>query len=203
MPPIAPAPKTIQRRRSASELTGADGTVLPMDVVEARRLLGVDDVAGPDELRGAFRDALRRTHPDLHGGDGDDARRVLAAYELLAGLPAPAPAPAPAPLPPTPVTVDGDTVSAELPAGDLFEMLVAVGDDIGEVTYLDAEGGLLEVLLQVPGHGPCSVVLSLQGRGLGFTEAMCTVEPVGSWPAPPPEVVAAVLADALRTVSER
>jgi hypothetical protein len=163
-----------------------------MTEVEARRLLDVDGAVGPDELRAAFRRALRRTHPDLHGGDGEAARQVLAAYELLAGLP-----------PPELVTVDGDTVAAELPAGDLFEMLVVVGDRIGDVTYLDADAGLLEVLLQVPGHGPCSVVLTLQGRGAGLTEAMCTVEPVGAWPAPPPEVVAAVLADGLRAVTDR
>jgi hypothetical protein len=178
-----------------------------VDVVEARRLLDVDPAVGPEELRAAFRRALRRTHPDLHGGDGAEARRVLDAYELLADQPLPSAPPPPAPpAPPAPsdlVSVEGDTVSAELPAGDLFEMLVVVGDRIGDITYVDADAGLLEILLQVAGHGPCSVVLSLQGRGLGLTEAMCTVEPVGSWPAPPPEAVAAVLADGLRAVSER
>ena len=169
-------------------------------VVEARRLLGVDDTTGPAALRAAFRQALRRTHPDLHGGDGTAAREVLAAFELLASLPEPEQEPEPVH---DLVSLDGDTVSAELPAGDLFEMLVAVGERIGDVSYLDPEGGLLEVLLQVAGHGPCSVVLTLQGRGLGLTEAMCTVEPVGSWPAPPPEVVAAVLADGLRAVTDR
>jgi hypothetical protein len=173
-----------------------------MTVVEARLLLEVDAAAGPAELRAAFRRALRRTHPDLHGGDGTEARRVLDAYELLAGLPT-------LDLAATDlvttdlVTVDGDTVAAELPAGDLFEMLVVVGDRIGDVTYVDPDDGLLEVLLQVSGHGPCSVVLTLQGRGAGLTEAMCTVEPVGAWPAPPPEVVAAVLADGLRAVTDR
>src|SRR5690606_33934970 len=129
-----------------------------------------DDGAGPEELRAAFRRALRRTHPDLHGGDGAEARRVVAAYELLAAEPVPAPpapptppAPPAAPVPPFPtvpvvsaVTVDGDTVAAELPAGDLFELLVDVGERIGDVTHLDAEAGLLEVLVQVAGHGPCS-----------------------------------------------
>jgi hypothetical protein len=170
-----------------------------MTVVEARHLLGVDHDAGPDELRAAFRQALRRTHPDLHGGDGAAAREVVAAYELLAGQPA---ALLPEPLPDL-VTVDGDTVAAELPAGDLFEMLLTAGDRVGEITYADPEAGLLEVLLQVPGHGPCSVVLTLQGRGVGITEAMCTVEPVGTWAAPPPEVVAAVLAEGLRSVTGR
>lgn len=185
-----------------------------MTVGEARRLLGVDGAAGPDELRAAFRCALRRTHPDLHGGDGVAARQVVEAYELLASQPQPqpqrqrepdpVPVPVPEPMPvPELVTLHGDTVSAELPAGDLFELLVDVGARIGEVTYLDAHAGLLEVLLQVAGHGPCSVVLTLQGRAAGYTEAMCTVEPVGSWPAPPPEVVASVLAEGLRQVTAR
>ena len=176
-----------------------------MTVLEARLLLEVDAGAGPDELRAAFRRALRRTHPDLHGGDGTAARRVVAAYELLVGEPSPASAPEPSPesLHTPAVVLDGDTVSAELPAGDLFEMLHVVGDRIGEVTYVDADASMLEVLLQVPGHGPCSVVLTLQGRGAGLTEAMCTVEAVGAWPAPPPEVVAAVLADGLTAVTDR
>jgi hypothetical protein len=174
-----------------------------VDVVEARRLLEVGDLAGPDELRTAFRRALRRTHPDLPGGDDDAARQVLAAYELLAALP---PAPAAATEPPAPpqhVTVDGDTIAADLPAGDLFQMLVTAADEIGEITYLDPDAGLLEVLLRVAGHGPCSVVLTLQGRAFGVTEAMCSVEPIGSWPAPSPEAVAAVLADGFRAVIGR
>lgn len=188
---------TIQRRLLTGATVPFGGMTGPVTADEARRLLGVDDTTGPDELRAAFRRALRRTHPDLPGGDGDAARQVLAAYELLAALP-PVEPPSHAA-----VTVDGDTIAAELPAGDLFELLVAAADEIGDITYLDADIGLLEVLLQVAGHGPCSVVLTLQGRGLGVTEAMCTVEPVGSWAAPPPEVVAAVLADGYRAVTDR
>ena len=180
----------------------------------ARRLLGVDGSAGPDELRAAFRRALRRTHPDLHGGDGAEARRVLVAYELLTGdqpepevPPEPEPEPERVPVAGAAVAVDGDTISAELPAGDLFEILVAAAEEVGEITYLDADAGLLEVLVRITGHGPCSVVLTLQGRGPGgehsVTEASCTVEPLGSGPAPSPEVVAAVLADGFRAVTDR
>ena len=102
-----------------------------------------------DELRAAFRRALRRTHPDLHGGDGEAvvAPRCCAAYEL--------PSAAAGHRRPSSVTVDGDTVAAELPAGDLFDMLVEVGDRIGDVAYLDADAGLLEVRRAgAPATGP-------------------------------------------------
>ncbi|MBA2282033.1 MAG: hypothetical protein H0W25_12505 [Acidimicrobiia bacterium] len=96
------------------------------------------------------------------------------------------------------VVVDGDTVAAELPAGDLFPMLVDVGETMGDVVHLDPEGGLLEVIAQFAGYGPCSVLLSLQGRGTGMTEAWCTVETLSGGPPPPTAAVAELLADGLR-----
>lgn len=41
-------------------------------------LLGVDEKAPWDEVRKAFRNAVRANHPDLHGGDADAERRLKA-----------------------------------------------------------------------------------------------------------------------------
>jgi hypothetical protein len=180
-----------------------------VDVTEARRVLGVAPGASADGLRAAYRDALHRTHPDLHGGDGAPTRAVVEAYRALvdaappdADPPASAPAPPPAPgrEAGTVVVVDGDTVAADLPAGDLFAMLVEVGDRIGDVAYLDRGAGLLEVIVTFGGYGACSVVLTLQGRAAGLTEAFCTVEALGTGPAPPAAAVADLLAAGLRSV---
>lgn len=161
--------------------------------------------AGDAEVRSAYRLALRRTHPDVHGGDGAAIRRVVDAYRVLRSAPPSAP---PSATPPVSddvlgedaVTVDGDTVAAELPAGDLFAMLLEVGHRIGEVAYLDHHAGLLEVVVEFAGYGTCSVVLTLQGRSSGVTEAFCTVEPLGNGPSPPADAVAALLASGLRTL---
>ena len=216
-----PAERASDRARPdhdpATDCHGTDGTVAGVTLGEARAVLGVGAEASPTDLRAAFRRAMRDTHPDLHGGDGAATRRVTAAYRLLAGLgeasaPAPAAAaaaaPGPSADPPTPTTdpivasvsVDGDTVSAELPAGDLFAMLVEVGHRIGEVTYVDSHAGLLEIVVQFEHHGSCSVVLTLQGGGAGITEAFCTVVALGAGPGPPTEAVASLLADGLRSL---
>jgi hypothetical protein len=184
--------------------TGAHRTVAPVRPEDARRLLGVDAGAGADELRAAYHRGLRATHPDLHGGSSDAAAAVVEAYRTLVDEPV---VDEPPPAPPAPagagvdVVVDGDTVSAELPAGDLFAMLVEVAGAIGDVTYLDPAGGLLEVAVRFEGYGPCSVVLSLQGRATGFTEAWCTVETFAGGPAPPAAAVAELLAAGLRTIA--
>lgn len=171
-----------------------------MDVATARRVLGVAATATPAELRTAYHERLRAAHPDLRGHDAGTAD-VVAAYRLLRAA-EPAPEPGPAPFPATvAVVVEGDTVTAELPAGDLFALLVEAGHAIGHVAYVDARSGLLEVVVDVAGHGACSVLWTLQGRALGTTEAWCTVEPLGGGPPPPVEVVTGLLAEGLRAVS--
>ena len=175
-------------------------------------MLGVGAGASTDEIRAAYRGALRRTHPDLHGGDGTPTRHVVDAYRLLVDDPGPPPEqpgqparpeqPAPQGDAAATVVVDGDTVAADLPAGDLFAMLSEVGHRIGDVAYVDRAAGLLEIVVTFAGYGACSVVLTLQGRAVGLTEAFCTVEPLGTGPAPPAAAVAALLADGLRSLGE-
>lgn len=168
-------------------------------------MLRVGDGVGGEELRHAYRDALRRSHPDL-GGRDREVQVVIDAYRTLVDEPTTAPSP-PAPEPPpataveaAAVTVDGDTVAAELPAGDLFPMLVEVAHGLGEVAYVDDHAGILEIVVAFEGYGACSVVLTLQGRGTGTTEAFCTVEALGPGPAPPADAVAELLAGGLRTL---
>jgi hypothetical protein len=177
-----------------------------MDVAGARAVLGVDRSATPDQLRAAYRSRLRAAHPDVNGGGDAGTAEVVAAYRLLrdvdadAGVDAGAEAAPPEPEP-VAVVVDGDTVTADLPAGDLFALLVEAGSALGQVAYVDPESGVLEVVVHLDGYGACSVVLTLQGRAVGFTEAWCTVEPLGGGPPPSTDAVAALLGDALGRVA--
>lgn len=60
----------------------AEFTDSPVD--EAAALLGVAPDADPDEIRAALRARLAssKLHPD-HGGDGEEAKRLIAAKNLL------------------------------------------------------------------------------------------------------------------------
>ncbi|MGQ0617121.1 MAG: J domain-containing protein [Acidimicrobiia bacterium] len=185
-----------------------------MDVGEARDVLGVGRDASTVEVRAAFRRLVRQHHPDRAGAAGNDATvRLVAAYRLLRtavpvaqpGSARPSPAPAPPPRPrPRPrrervapdfaVWIDGDTVVAGLPAQELFSRLVDVGHGLGEVAYVDAGAGLLEVVIEFLEYPVCSVVLSLQGRSNETTEAFVTVEPLGGGRGPGADAVAMLFA---------
>ena len=122
---------------------------------------------------------LRRTHPDLTGA----SRRRIGHHRGGRGVPAAgraadgavgadacgrtaAPDRAREPSPTTAVFVDGDTVIADLPAGDLFPMLLDVAERLGDVTYVDARVRCRSSSSSTSrATAPCSVVLTLQGRG--------------------------------------
>ena len=82
-------------------------------------------------------------------------------------------------------------------------LLVEAGHTVGHVSYVDRHAGLLEVVVELVDHGACSVLLSLQGRATGQTEAFCTVEPLAGGPPPPVDAVAELLAEGLRAVAAR
>lgn len=74
-------------------------------------VLGVERDASPDEIRSAYRQAARASHPDLHPRDAsaiERFKRVQIAYEVLgdpvrrAAYDAPPAPPTPAPPPPPP-----------------------------------------------------------------------------------------------------
>ena len=87
----------------------------------------------------------------------------------------------------------GDTVVLPAPADEAFLALLEAAQDVGEATYVDADVGLLETIVG-SGPGACSLVVSLQGRGNGTTEAFVTLEPLGQGPPPPLAPLVAELA---------
>ena len=58
-----------------------------LTVERARSLLGLSPAAAPQDVIGAFRAAVKRTHPDLAGGDAGRFREILSAYRLLQAQP--------------------------------------------------------------------------------------------------------------------
>lgn len=166
-------------------------------------MLGVHDTASTRQVRAAYRQRIREHHPDRAGPDATvDAARIIEAYEVMSA-PAPAPAPAPVTAPSrrgrpdhSVMLVDDDTVAFAFPADEVFALLVEAADDIGDITYVDPDAGLLEVLVTLAFGGPWSVVISLQGR-MDRVEAFCTVEALDGSDAQPGPVVSLLL-DSLR-----
>ncbi|MFI4973494.1 MAG: DnaJ domain-containing protein [Caulobacterales bacterium] len=115
---------------------------------EARRILGVSSLAGPDEIRRAFRAAAKRAHPDRPGGDVGRFREVMEAYEVLRAAPAlPQPGPAAAVEPvcaafidvPVEAAICGGRVRADLSDGRVVETEVPAGLRHGERLSIEGE----------------------------------------------------------------
>lgn len=176
-----------------------------MDREAAALVLGVSADATADEVRTAFRALVRQAHPDRSGRPGSaavsrlvEARRTLLAPVPVGGPPPPPPPPPPRPAVPLDAHVEGDTLLVHADAATVMARLVEAGHALGEITYLDRNVGLVEVLLQVQEEGDlapaaCSLVASLQGR-LDGVEVFCTVERLDGHPAPPVAPIVTALA---------
>ena len=157
-----------------------------MDTAEARAILGLHGQADPEEARLAFRRLLREVHPDRN--DASDAaartRAIVGAYRALRDAPTADPIIEAAAEHETTAAddddgitlVDADTIGIALPADEAFTVLLEVAHRIGDVTYLDRQNELLEALLRTEQGVTVSMVISLQGRASGVTEAFVTLE---------------------------
>jgi hypothetical protein len=142
-----------------------------MDQFEARRILDVAHDATVEDVRRAFRRLVLEHHPDRAGGDGDATRLVVEAYRTLEG-----PAAEANPLGPL---LAGGTLELDLPPDEAFLAVLDAASDLGDVTYVDPEAGLVEVVLHDGQGGRTSLVLTLQGRAAsGTTEVFGTFEPL-------------------------
>jgi DnaJ domain len=187
-PPRA-APRTTFREK-LKLVKGADGANA-LDIAEARQTLGVTASSSIDEIRTAYRARLRQVHPDQNTRSSATAetKQLIAAFRLATDVQGWA---EPEPVSPEPVVssqstdepaafaavIDDDTVAIAATGTEAFAALVAVGHEIGDVTYIDRQNELLEILLRTVTNDTLSLVATLQGRANGTTEAFLTLEPL-------------------------
>ena len=166
------------------------GDLIAMDRSDALAVLSLSEGTSARAVRERYLELLRAWHPDATRRATDGvAARITEAYRVLRTS---------AP------TVDavravaaGDTLEIAAPPEEAFFALLDVASTIGEVTYVDPEVGMLEVVVVLSTGATCSLVVTLQGRGTGVTEAFCTVEDLGPRHAPPVEALVLELADLL------
>ena len=172
---------------------------------DARRLLGLGPAVDESAARARHRELIRIAHPDAGGSSSRaaDLNRALAVVlDDLRSLPAPAPV---APTTSRPVVVDLPT-----PRGTATEVLFRLSDaghEIGEVVFVDAVAGLLEIVVG-DGRDSAQLTVAVGDRdgdvtveGTGPDDGVpvsFTLEPlaVGAAVAPIGTVVAALLAAA-------
>lgn len=181
---------------------------------EAAALLGVAPDASWTDVRAAYRKQIRAHHPDRAGaGSSASAARIIEAYRSLestasstgtrTGTPRSTQPTeddgdrADAPHGQRPVAtwldagvtrVDVDTLTIGTPADEAFRWLLDAAGDLGEITYLDRSGPILEVLCSFADEPATSLVVTVQGRA-DHTEVFCTVESIEARPAPPAAAV--------------
>jgi hypothetical protein len=182
-------------------------------------VLGVAVDAPLSEVRAAYRATIRVHHPDRAGvGSSDRAATIIEAYRTLIAEPTGPSGPADPPPDPVradagehdPVVVEGtvlgtappvhrldaDTILLDAPAEETFRWLLDAAHDVGEITYVDRSMPILEVLCRFVDEPATSLLLTLQGRGVG-TEVFCTTESIEARPAPPTAAVVDLLELAL------
>ena len=167
-----------------------------MDRKRALRTLGLDSGARADDINRAYRALIRLAHPDA-GGSTAVAARITEAYHWLqrAGpvpsQPSPT-APPPSTARPSPhvAELSDDSLVLLLPPGDVFARLVEAGHELGEVSYIDHDAGMVQVTFTADNGVVCQLATTVitgpsSGTGQPDTRVEFTLDPLASGEAPP------------------
>ncbi len=168
-----------------------------MEAREAWAVLGLRPSATRDEVRAAYRRLVRAHHPDV-AGDGGAATtaRINEAWRVLQSTRDWVSAGDSSPRSPK-LEAGGDTIVVDAPADEAFLLLLEAAHRVGDVTHVAPDDGLLEALIAFDDGRHCSLVVSLQGRANGTTDAFCTLQALDARPSPPVGLVVDALVEAL------
>lgn len=157
-------------------------------------MLGLGPTATLADARAAYRRLVRTHHPDVAGDAGTrTTAAVIDAWHVLRGLVVEAEEPEVG----VDVVADNDTIALDVPADEAFLLLLEAAHRVGDVTHVSPGDGLLEALIAFDDGRTCSLVISLQGRANGTTEAFCTLQALDAGPNPPMGLVVDALVEEL------
>ncbi len=160
-----------------------------MNRERALRTLGLEKDAQTADINRAYRALIRHAHPDA-GGSTAAAARITEAYHWLqrTGSQSPPPSKPPQPDPPAPVATD-DSMTLLLPPGDVFIRLVEAGHQLGEVSYIDRDAGIVQVTFTADNGVVCQLAATVVAAPSGVFRVEFTLDPLASGQAPPIERV--------------
>ena len=147
----------------------------PTEIADALRIIGVSAETPWDDIRRAYRRRVRDHHPDL-GGSATEATeqttRLNLAWQTLESatdggrrpLPATGHNPDATESGPTDhagVDVAAPAVTLRAPPGDVFVQLLDAAHAVGDVSYIDPEAGLIQVLLDPGGPAASQLLIAV------------------------------------------
>lgn len=179
---------------------------------EARSVLGLTAAATAREVRDAFLRRVRANHPDVTENASGAAERtatIISAYRLLRERPTDAPTgPGGAAPPASPSShsspasvaavevITDEAIWVDADAGEVARVLLEVADELGEVSYVDRSGGLLQLTVRPPAGPTCWFTVNAVARPSG-TVLVATLESIEAQPTPPPRPLVEALARAV------
>ena len=153
----------------------------------ALQTLGLDRDAQREDISRAYRRLIRKTHPDV-GGDTAAAALITEAYAWLQQAPSVA---TPSPGRPAPSPSDEKLVLL-LPPGDVFARLCELGHQLGELSYLDPEAGIMQVTFTALNSVPCQLMATvIPSANPKESQVEFTLEPLANGQPPPIATVVA------------
>ena len=178
-----------------------------MDGAEALASLGLSPGSDWIEIKRAYRLKIRTHHPDLSDEPGGEAAaaRIIEAYATLAELVKAGRLPTAPPRRESVATDESapearppDSAVLQVPPGVLFERLLESAHDVGDVTYVDPDAGIVQLLVTLPGWPPSQLTCQVARRGSDDV-IVSTLDSLEARPAPPIESVVDLLAAGLKS----
>lgn len=197
---------------------------MPMEINEAREVLGLADEVTLDEVRSSYRRLLHLHHPDVARAHDAEAltATLIEAYEVVAAWAETEASDGILRWPNLDVrgatpevsdreraeerfdvvdaqALDEDTIAVDAPPPETYAALFEAASRVGNIAYVDRQLGIIETMVRFEGGPTCSVVMTLQGRAT-FTEVFCTMESIEAAATPPIAPVIDALVEELRTL---
>ncbi len=98
--------------------------------------------------------------------------------------------------------VDDSTVRLDAGRDEALAAVVEAAHRLGEIGYLDAQAGLVEVVVEFVEAPTSSVLITLQGR-IDGVDLFCSVEPLSGGESPPLGAVTQLVARTLSGLTRR